>query len=113
MEVNRDCLFCKIAQKTLTSKIIYENDHVLAFNDISPKAPIHILIIPKVHYSTFQDVDTPGIYENLFSAAKAICKERKFDDFRLVINNGEMAGQTVFHLHLHLLAGRQFNWPPG
>jgi len=112
-----DCLFCKIRDGEIPCKITFENDDILAFHDVNPQAPIHILIIPKKHLSTVNDVaehDEP-IMGKLFSAAKKIAEQEGISDdgYRLVTNCNEKAGQTVFHIHMHLLAGRRMTWPPG
>jgi len=110
-----DCLFCKIAGGQIPSKRVYEDERVYAFEDIAPKAPTHVLLVPKKHIAKLADVageDAPLVGE-LASRAAAIARERGLSDFRLVINNGEGAGQSVFHLHFHLLGGRRMAWPPG
>ncbi len=109
--MSTDCLFCKIINRELPSEIVYEDDELLAFNDISPQAPTHMLVIPKLHVATVNDLtedhlDLPG---KLVLRARALAQENGFADsgYRLVMNcNGE-GGQTVYHLHLHLLGGRQ------
>ncbi len=113
----QDCLFCKIVSGELKTDFIYEDDDVVAFNDISPKAPHHFLCIPKQHISTINDI-TPEqgpIIGKMILAAQHICKERGIadDGYRLVMNCNADGGQTVFHIHLHVLAGRQMQWPPG
>ncbi|MDD5258459.1 MAG: histidine triad nucleotide-binding protein [bacterium] len=112
-----ECLFCKIIEKKIPAKIAYEDDKVLAFHDISPKAPVHILIIPKKHISAVNELtDQDGeIIGYLHLIAKKLAKENKIDKsgFRLVINNGPDAGQAVGHIHLHVLGGRKLQWPPG
>ena len=112
-----DCLFCKIRDGEIPADIIFENEEVLAFNDVNPQAPVHLLIIPKKHISTVNDVtaDDQKIMANLFSAAKDIAKHKGVSEegYRLVVNCNEKAGQTVFHIHMHLLAGRAMTWPPG
>ena len=112
-----DCLFCKIINGDISADIVYQNDHVLAFNDISPQAPTHILIIPKKHIPTInalvaRDAEVVG---QLYLVAKYIAKQQGFAEpgYRVVMNCNEGAGQTVFHIHLHLLAQRAFSWPPG
>jgi histidine triad (HIT) family protein len=112
-----NCIFCKIIEKIIPSKTVYEDEFVVAFNDANPQAPVHLLVVPKrhipeIHSITEADGDTIG---RLFLAAKKIAAERKFDSngYRMVINNGSGAGQTVFHVHLHILSGRRFSWPPG
>ena len=112
-----DCLFCKIISGDIPGDIVYQNEHVLAFNDISPQAPTHILIIPKKHISTINDIDVSDaeLVGQLYLAAKAIAQQQGFAEqgYRVVMNCNEGAGQTVFHIHLHLLAQRSFTWPPG
>ncbi len=112
-----DCLFCKIREREIPADIVFEDDDVLAFNDVNSQAPIHILIIPKQHISTVNDVDTGDepIMGKLFSVAKTIANQQGIseDGYRLVVNCNEKAGQTVFHIHMHLLAGRAMTWPPG
>jgi histidine triad (HIT) family protein len=112
-----DCLFCKIRDGEIPADIIFENDDVLAFNDVNPQAPVHLLIIPKKHISTVNDIidDDHLLMGKLFSAAKLIASQRGVSDdgYRLVVNCNEKAGQTVFHIHMHLLADRALTWPPG
>ncbi len=110
-----DCLFCKIATGEISTDKVYEDDTYVAFTDINPQAPTHILIIPKRHISQIAEMrpDDAAVIGGLFSLAAQICAERALTDYRLVINNGEGAGQTMFHIHLHVLAGRQMGWPPG
>ncbi len=110
-----DCLFCKIIRKEIPAKIEYEDEDVLAFHDINPQAPVHILIIPKKHYAKVSDLsesDSQAMGQ-LMVKAKKIAEERKWRDYRLLINNGPEAGQTVYHIHMHLLSGRKMTWPPG
>ncbi len=109
--MSEDCLFCKIIKKEIPADIVYEDDQVLAFRDISPQAPLHVLIIPHKHISTINDAsenDEKLLGYMLLTAAK-IARENQVDEagYRLVINCNEQGGQTVFHVHLHLLAGRQ------
>jgi histidine triad (HIT) family protein len=112
-----DCLFCKIIKKKIPAKIAYEDDKVLAFHDISPQAPVHILIIPKKHIASINDLaeQDSEIMGYLHLIAKKLAKELKIEKsgFRLVINNGADAGQAVSHIHLHILGGRKLQWPPG
>lgn len=110
-----DCLFCKISSGEIPSKKVYENDLIYAFEDVSPQAPVHILIVPKKHFSNINEVSDEKILSALFKAVKEITKEKDPDKkgFRIVINTGEDGGQSVDHLHLHLLAGRNLKWPPG
>ena len=112
-----DCLFCKIIDGEIPGDIVYENDSVLAFNDINPIAPVHILVIPKEHIATLNDLEekhTQTLGE-LFLAAKQIASEKGISEsgYRTVFNCNKDAQQTVFHIHLHLIAGRQMTWPPG
>jgi diadenosine tetraphosphate (Ap4A) HIT family hydrolase len=109
------CIFCGIVEGRIPSKKVFEDDRVYAFEDIAPKAPTHVLIVPKKHIATFSDVSSEdeALLGALAARAAAIAKERGLSDFRLVANNGEGAGQSVFHLHFHLLGGRSMSWPPG
>lgn len=102
-----DCLFCKIAAGEIPSKKVYEDDRVLAFYDIEPKAPVHLLVIPKAHLSGVRDVDgsNSGVVAHIFEVIPRIAQQLGLTDYRIVTNNGPDAGQTVFHLHFHLLAG--------
>jgi len=111
-----ECLFCKIINKEIPSEIVWEDNIVLAFKDINPQAPHHILIIPKKHISSISEITETDekIIGYMFNVAKKISEKLNIKDgYRLVINNGKKAGQEVFHLHLHLLGGREFSWPPG
>ncbi|MFO8049367.1 MAG: histidine triad nucleotide-binding protein [Desulfosudaceae bacterium] len=110
-----ECIFCKIAAGEIPGDKVYEDDHYVAFNDINPQAPTHILIIPRRHIPAVADMKEAdcGLLGGLFRVAAEICDAQGVTDYRLVINNGEGVGQTVFHLHLHVLAGRSFGWPPG
>lgn len=112
-----DCLFCKIRDGEIPAEIVYQDDDVLAFNDVNPQAPVHVLIIPKKHISTVNDIaeKDAATIGKLYLAAKHIAAERKTDEdgYRLVVNCNAMAGQTVYHIHLHLLGGRRMTWPPG
>ena len=117
MSRDPNCIFCKILDKKIPATILYEDELVCAFADLNPQAPHHYLIIPKQHLSDIHSMtkeDTPLIGQ-LFLAAQKIATQNNLDasGYRLVINNGESAGQTVFHLHLHMLSGRRFSWPPG
>lgn len=112
-----DCLFCKIASGELNADVIFETDDVLAFRDINPQAPTHVLVIPKRHISTINelketDADLVG---KLYLAAKDIARQEGTEEagYRTVMNCNAAAGQTVFHIHLHVLGGRKLSWPPG
>ena len=108
-------IFLKIINKEIPADIIYEDDISIAFNDISPQAPTHILVIPKKEIQKISEADENDkeLLGQLLLVAKKITDENNIKDFRLVVNNGTEAGQTVFHLHIHILAGRAFGWPPG
>ena len=112
-----DCLFCKIAGGDIPADVVFESDSALAFRDINPKAPTHVLIIPRRHISTINDIesDDESLVGSLFSAARQIAADEGLadDGYRVVMNCNEAAGQSVFHIHLHLLGGRRLNWPPG
>jgi len=102
-----DCIFCKIAQKQIPSGIVFENDDIFAFKDINPKAPTHILVIPRSHYDTLSDVDDEALFGKLLSAVQEITKTLGIEHYRTIINNGSGSGQEVFHVHLHILAGKK------
>ncbi len=112
-----NCLFCKIVQGEISAKVVFEDDQLIAFHDIHPQAPTHILIIPKNHIATINDTDDH--HEKLLGAmilrAKKIAKNIGISEvgYRLVFNNNSGGGQEVYHIHLHLLGGRQMTWPPG
>ncbi|PTQ90053.1 histidine triad nucleotide-binding protein [Agitococcus lubricus] len=112
-----DCIFCKIAQKQIKANIVFENERVLAFNDLFPQAPTHILLIPKQHYSTLNDVPaTEGaVLGELMTTAAQLATELGLAEsgYRVVMNCNADGGQSVYHIHLHLLAGRRLTWPPG
>jgi histidine triad (HIT) family protein len=111
------CLFCRIAAGNIPASKVYEDDSLLAFNDINPQAPMHVLVIPKRHVATANDLspEHDALVGSMVRRAAAIAKERGFDGsgFRTVINCNAQAGQSVFHLHLHVLGGRPMAWPPG
>jgi histidine triad (HIT) family protein len=112
-----DCLFCKIINREIPASIVYEDERILAFNDINPQAPTHVLVVPKAHIATLNDVSSQDdqIVGELVRRAAAIAKTRGISagGFRTVFNTNREAGQTVFHIHLHLLGGRTLHWPPG
>ncbi len=112
-----DCIFCKIAKHEIQANIIYEDEMLVAFHDLFPQAPLHILIIPKNHYATLNDVPTGefGILGQMMQTAQQLAKSQGFSEqgFRLVMNCNSDGGQSVYHIHLHLLAGRTLLWPPG
>ena len=112
-----DCIFCGIGSKKIRSLVVYEDDELLAFRDINPAAPVHILIIPKQHFSGLSDMgpEQVPLLGKMVAAARHIATQEKIatTGYRLVINSGENGGQSVPHVHLHLLGGRPLHWPPG
>ncbi len=112
-----DCIFCKIASGEIPAKIVYQDEKAVAFEDINPQAPVHILIVPRKHIPTVLEIEEGDgeLLGHLFSVANRIASEREIAGrgFRLVMNCNREAGQTVFHIHLHLLGGRTMGWPPG
>lgn len=111
------CFFCKIANKEVKADVVYENEDLIAFRDINPQAPTHILVIPKKHIATLNDAEEQdaALLGKINLAASKIAKDLDFakDGYRVVMNCNSHGGQTVYHIHLHLLAGRQMTWPPG
>jgi histidine triad (HIT) family protein len=111
-----DCLFCRIIRGDIPSKKVYEDEHTFAFEDIDPKAPTHVLVVPKKHLSGLKEATTADaeIIGRCHLAAAQIARQRKIEDgYRTVINVGPKSGQSVFHLHVHLLGGHDLHWPPG
>ena len=111
-----DCIFCKIVSGEIPSTKVYEDDTVVAFNDLSPQAPVHVLIIPKKHIASCDEVtdENCAVVGHIFAVAAKIAKEKGLTNgYRVVNNCGEEGGQTVHHLHFHLMGGRQFTWPAG
>lgn len=112
-----DCIFCRIIEKKIPATIVHEDDYAVAFEDLNPKAPVHTLIVPKKHIADIHSITVADreLVGHLFFVARSLASQKGLDKrgYRMVINNGVDAGQTVFHIHLHLLAGRQFSWPPG
>jgi histidine triad (HIT) family protein len=109
------CLFCRIVRKEIPATIVWEDAHSLAFRDIDPKAPTHVLVIPKTHVASLNEATDANMLGRLVLAAREIAAEEGIAEsgYRVVLNTGAGAGQSVFHLHLHLLGGRKFTWPPG
>ena len=110
-----ETIFSKILRKEIPAKIVYEDDRAMAFHDVNPQAPTHVLVIPRqpiAQLSEAQEADE-GLLGHLLGVAKKVAEQEGLTDYRVVINNGEGAGQTVFHLHLHVLGGRGLAWPPG
>jgi histidine triad (HIT) family protein len=116
-EPMQDCLFCKIVKREIPADIVYEDEQVLAFNDINPQAPTHILVIPKQHIATLNDIEEQdqGLVGRLPLVAARLASERGHADagYRVVMNCNDQGGQTVYHIHMHLMAGRRFTWPAG
>jgi histidine triad (HIT) family protein len=112
-----ECIFCKIVNKEIPSKIVYEDKDILAFNDINPQAPTHILLIPKEHFGSLNAIpeEKKEILSYLLLKARQIAEERGIaqSGYRIVLNTERDSGQEVFHIHLHLLGGRRMHWPPG
>jgi histidine triad (HIT) family protein len=109
-----DCVFCKIVAGKIPSRKVFENDRILAFEDINPQAPTHVLLIPKKHVESLNDgASDPALLGEIVSRSAVIARERGVPEFRLVANTGREAGQVVLHLHFHLLGGRRMGWPPG
>lgn len=114
--MSADCLFCKIAAQQIPAKLVYEDAEVFAFADINPQAPTHILICPKRHFASLREAtaDDQAVLGKISLVAAELARERNLGSgYRTVVNTGSEAGQTVFHLHMHLLGGREFHWPPG
>jgi len=111
------CIFCRIAAKEVQSKIAYEDEEVVAFHDINPQAPVHVLIVPRKHIPTLNDAgeEDQALLGKMMLVAQKLAKELGIADsgYRLVLNTNRGAGQSIFHIHLHLLGGRLFHWPPG
>jgi histidine triad (HIT) family protein len=112
-----DCLFCKIVEKKIPARIVHEDADTVAFEDLNPQAPTHVLVIPRKHVATMMDLgpDDDALVGKLFRAGAAIAKARGIDGpgYRVVMNHNRDAGQSVFHIHLHVLGGRRMAWPPG
>lgn len=111
-----DCIFCRLAHGDIPSNKVFENDEILAFYDLNPQAPTHILLIPKQHIESAADIDqtNSGLTARIFELIAFLARDLKIESgFRVVTNSGESAGQSVKHLHFHLLSGRDFSWPPG
>ena len=112
-----DCLFCGIIKGDIKGAIVYEDSSVVAFKDVNPKAPVHVLIVPRKHIATLTDMgeEDKELIGDIFSVATRLAKDQGIskDGYRVVVNCGPAAGQSVYHLHFHLLGGRSFHWPPG
>jgi histidine triad (HIT) family protein len=110
-----DCLFCKIAGGEIPADIVRETEHTVAFRDINPQAPTHVLVVPRAHHANAPETAAadPVGFAELFATARDVAESEGLDGYRLVFNTGESAGQVVFHTHLHVLGGRGLGWPPG
>ncbi len=116
MTAAEDCLFCKIVAGDIPAEVVHESETVLAFRDLNPQAPTHVLVVPRSHHANAAELAAaePGSVADLVSAAAKVADDEGLgDQYRLVFNTGADSGQTVFHTHLHLLGGRAFTWPPG
>jgi histidine triad (HIT) family protein len=113
--LDSNCIFCKIIEGEIPADIVLRNENVVAFNDLNPQAPTHVLLIPTLHTENAVGIarNSATMTADLFLAADQIAKERDLNGYRTVFNTGEAAGQSVFHAHLHLLGGRAMTWPPG
>lgn len=110
------CVFCRIVRGEVQARVVHQDDDVTAFHDINPRAPVHVLIVPNRHISGVAEVEAEDepVLGRLLNVARQLAEQLGVaDGYRLVVNNGPLAGQTVFHLHVHLLGGRAFGWPPG
>lgn len=109
-----DCLFCRIVAGKIPATVVYEDDEVMAINDVFPRAPFHVLVVPRRHVEKLSDLDDEALGGRLLQVVRRVAQKGGVgENFRLVVNNGDHAGQTVWHLHLHVLGGREFAWPPG
>ncbi len=109
-----DCIFCRIVAREIPATLVYEDDLAIAFNDLKPAAPFHVLVVPRAHVARLADLDDPTLAGHLLEVVRKVAADAGHaESFRLVVNNGDRAGQSVWHLHLHVLGGRQFSWPPG
>ena len=115
--MNEDCIFCKIVRKDIPAEIVYEDDEITAFKDIDPQAPVHFVFVPKKHIGTLNDItdEDAGVLSRILLKIKDTARQNGIadDGYRTVINCNRKAGQEVFHIHVHLLGGRDFKWPPG
>ena len=108
-----NCIFCKIANGEIPTDFVYETQNVVVFKDINPQAPIHLLVVPKEHIETLNDLNDEKLSAELINAIQQAAKKLDIKEYRTVINTGKSAGQEVFHLHIHIMAGRSFTWPAG
>ena len=115
MALDPNCIFCKIIEGEIPAEIIYRDENVVAFNDLNPQAPTHVLLVPTLHVENAADmaIASAVVTSALIKAAKTIADDRQLPGYRTVFNTGAAVGQSVFHAHMHLLGGRDFTWPPG
>jgi histidine triad (HIT) family protein len=115
MSATDTCLFCRIVRREIPASIVWENAHALAFHDIKPEAPTHLLVVPKRHFASLNDAADAQLLGELLLAAREIAEGEGLaqSGYRVVVNTGRDAGQTVFHLHVHVMGGRHMKWPPG
>jgi histidine triad (HIT) family protein len=111
--MSADCLFCRILTKAIPSTPVLETENAYAFQEINPQAPTHFLVIHKRHTDRFAQTEDNAIFADLFGAARDAAQKLNLSDYRVVVNNGAQAGQSVFHLHVHIIGGRTMQWPPG
>ena len=113
--MDTDCLFCRIVAGEVPAEVVHTTELSVAFRDIAPQAPLHALVVPRAHYANAAELSAadPAAYAELAQTAAAVAAAEGYDDYRLVFNTGSGVGQTVFHAHLHVLAGRAMTWPPG
>ncbi|MBI1858700.1 MAG: histidine triad nucleotide-binding protein [Candidatus Melainabacteria bacterium] len=108
------CIFCKIVKKEIPAKVVFEDDEFIAFNDVKPVSPVHVLVIPKKHHNNLLEIESTEALGKLMKKVQQVAKELNLNDgFRTIINTGDNGGQTVHHLHVHVLGGRFHKWPPG
>ncbi len=108
-----NCLFCKIVNGEIPARLVLQTEKITAFYDVNPQAPVHVLIISNTHTASHLETEEVSLFEDIMAGAKAVAEQLNLTDYRLVMNNGAGAGQSVFHMHLHLMAGRPFTWPAG
>ncbi len=111
--MSENCIFCKIANGEIPTEFVYESENVVVFKDINPQAPTHLLVVPKVHIPSLAQLNDKNLMSELLSGVIEATKKLNITDYRTVINTGSKAGQEVFHIHIHVMAGREFSWPAG
>lgn len=111
--MDNNCIFCKIINGDFNTNFVYENEKLVAFNDINPQAPVHILFVPQKHIESLNELNDTMLVKEIYDAIKTVAKEKGISDYRVVLNTGKEAGQEVMHIHFHMLSGRKLNWPPG